>query len=386
MITIRKKIKAYRLFGNKKLHSEVDKTELAPFLINYYLNQNTEQRIQSFMVIMDTFFTVQQHNDKREVNYSKPDIVIQPHELIVHFNAFINFFIHENDSHEVIKFIAKNNKDLFFRILEVHSQNTEKNEELVDFLCIPEFIKNISYTEFLKYFKRYDTKHDPLNYTHSYFFQKFVLYSEDRIKLFLEYCYTDYQKDLYKCSFRLSSAIDYTLGIYLNKNLKYKIDFFETIFSEGIDYDNLYQSRSIREYMDKECLVFFADKLYAAIPDSYSKIKEDRGLGIYSTIKLLDQIPDYRQKPDFYILNIINRGSVKKRFYKCMETYSEYDFAKMIKVFKTQFPHLYKATFINKNPPFISPKKPETKIYLDKALLIMNMEDIEYHKKKQERI
>lgn len=386
MEQVRKKIKAYRLFGNKKLHPDVDTNELGPFLINYYDLLNTEQRIKIFITIINTFLSVQQHNDKREVNYSKPDLIIQPPELLIHFNSFIDFFINQKDSHDVLKFIAKNNKELFFKIVEIHSQNFEKIHDLINFLCIPEFINDISYADFFQSFQKYHRQHNDLYDAHAYFFQKFVLHSEEHIQLFLEYYYANYKTDYYKCSFRLSSVIDDTLGKYLNKNPQYKKDFFKTIFAEGINFDNLYQSRSIREYMDKECIVFFADKLYAAIPDNYSKIKEDRASGIYSTIRLLNQLPEYGQKPDFYILNLIGRGCIKKRFYECMQIYSQYDFAKMVKIFKTQFPHLYKSTFINKNPPFISPTKPETRIYLEKVLLIMNMETVEYQKPNQERI
>jgi len=386
MEQLRKKIKVYRLFGNKKLHQGVDKNELAPFLINYYTLLNTEQRIKTFITIINTFLSVQQHNDKRQVNYSRHDLIIQPPELLSHFNAFIDFFLKEKDSHEVIKFIAKNNTELFFRILRVHSQNFDKTHELIDFLCIPDFLNNISYEDFLIAFQKYTYQHCHSREAYSYFLEKFILHSEDNIQLFLKDYHSNYKHYHYDYSFELSEAIDHVLGVYMNNNPAYKKDFFNIAFANGVDFCNLYHSKNIREYMDKDCMALFSKKLYAAIPDNYSKIKEDYAVGISTTMNLLTEFPEYSQKPEFKILDIIRKGEVKKRFYKSMQMYSEYEFAEMVKLFKIKFPNLYKATFISKNPPFISPTKPETRVYLDKVLLIMNMEPVEQQKQKQKRI
>lgn len=386
MELIRKKIKAYRLFGNKKLHPDVDTKELSPFLINYYDLLNTEQRIKTFITIINTFLSVQQHNDKREVNYSKPDLIIQPPELLIHFNSFIDFFLKQKDSTDVIKFIAKNNKELFFRILGVHSQNFEKTHELINFLCIADFLNNISYEDFLIAFQKYNCQHCHSTEAYCYFFEKFILNSEDNIQLFLKDYHSNYKHYHYDSSFELSIAIGHVLGAYLNKNPEYKKDFFNIAFANGVDFDSLYHSKSIREYMDKDCIALFSEKLYASIPDNYSKIKEDFAEGISTTMKLLKEFPEYSKKPEFRILDIIRKGEVKKRFYESMQIYSEYDFAEMVKIFKIKFPNLYKATFINKNPPFVSPTKPETRVYLDKVLLIMNMGTVGQHKQKQKRI
>lgn len=386
MEQVRKKIKAYRLFGNKKLHPDVDKNELAPFLIHYYDLLNTEQRIKTFITIINTFLSVQQHNDKRQVNYSRHDLIIQPPELLIHFNAFIEFFLTQKDSHDIIKFIAKNNTELFFRILHIHSQNFEKTDELIDFICVPDFLNNILYKDFLIAFQKYNDQHCHSMKAYSYFLEKFILHSEKNTQLFLKDYHFNYKHYNYNSSFHFSTAIDHVLGVYLNKNPEYKKDFFNIVFANGVDFDSLYHSKSIREYMDKDCIALFSEKLYASIPDNYSKIKEDYAVGISTTMKLLKEFPEYSQKPEFHILDIIRKGEVKKRFYKSMQMYSEYEFAEMVKLFKIKFPNLYKATFISKNPPFISPTKPETRVYLDKVLLIMNMEPVEQQKQKQKRI
>ena len=191
---------------------------------------------------------------------------------------------------------------------------------------------------------------------------------------------------------RLSSVIGWVLTDILKQAIEEgwvdKIELFKKIYTVNKKFNNksITLSSFLYNFIDTTFAQQFYKELYAAIPDNYTIARENKGSGIYKTIKLLNEIEETKYDPALNILGIIKLGSPKHNFVDYIRKYGVDSFVDKLIVFKTQYPNIYKSTFENKSPVLLSKTKEESITYFEEVMLKMKFKNIHQGKGNKKRL
>lgn len=345
---------------------------LSSQLFSIYNEAEFINKVDIIKTIIESANYVFYFNHKRTSDYHFLDSqkLKNSQEFPSEYYYFWDLIYDDKDLEAVFDKISETDINILFILLLHHDSNNESKIyylKMINMICNKSFVEKLPLFDFLKLW------HDVENNNHSG--ESELSASQHLIDTYFSFLNNAIPQlcDLYfkSSTYKLDRKDIPTLTSYYTEKLilKYfnngtinKIDFFEPILKKSFIFNNEDISYSIwiRELCDQDIATFYYENLYNAIPDNYYLLKEDRGLGIHTTIKLLSEIDETKNDPVIQLLRIITSGNAKIRFINHVKQYGAINCASHFKIFEEKFPKIYKSAFLNKNPIVLNKNKPES--------------------------
>lgn len=367
---------------------------LSEFLISEYKKSILTDKVAILNTIVNSFSFVFKNNYSQycgslcHIEHSLNDNV-----LIYQYQLFIHFFKKDKDYLNVLNILKKDNPQLIYSLIFHHK--TEKynfDKSIIDILFEESFTDGIPTIDFLKIISDLDmdgydqSTHEGIQYIVYKYISKLPNKKEELIKYYFLFATNSTEV------MRLSSVIGWVLTDIMKQAIEEgwvdKIELFKKIYTVNKKFNNksITLSCFLYNFIDTRFTQQFYKELYAAIPDNYTIIRENKGSGIYKTIKLLNEIEETKYDPALNILGIIKLGTPKHNFVDYIRKYGVDSFVNKLIVFKKQYPNIYKSTFENKSPVLLSKTKEESIAYFEEVMLKMKFKDINQGKGNKKRL